>query len=159
MQRYDKEIYYASMFRGELIRHLYQHYQMQDQYIHFLLIGHDETSNKGMMLTNAALLEHLRLLQKIENGKYLLGDNAKKWIIYLYRDALLVNLHSLCMIRFLRQITQLGHQEYVEIFLSAQECIFIQKSHFHQLMNQLNSLSAKSVLAGEKLVATYSIST
>ncbi len=46
-----KEVYHASGFRGKLIRHLYPHCRMQDQYIHFPLIGHDETSNKGMMLT------------------------------------------------------------------------------------------------------------
>ncbi len=30
MQRCNKEVYHASMFRGELIKHLYPHYRMQD---------------------------------------------------------------------------------------------------------------------------------
>jgi hypothetical protein len=128
------------MFRGELIRHPYPHCRMQDQNIHFPLIGRDETLNKGMMLTNAALLEHLGLLHKIQNGKYLLGDNAKKWIIYLYGDTLLVNLHTTLYNKILPQITKLGNQEYVETLLSAQDCIFIQKGHFHQLMHQLQAI-------------------
>ncbi len=87
------------------------------------------------MLTNAALLEHLGLFHKIQNGKYLLGDNANKLIIYLYGDALSVNLHTTLYDKILRQITQLGNQEYVKTLLSAQDCMFIQKSHFHQLMH------------------------
>jgi hypothetical protein len=92
------------------------------------------------MLTNAALLEHLGLLQRIENGKHLLGDNTKKQITYLYGDALLMNFHTALYDKILHQITQLCNQEYVETLLSAQECIFIQKGHFHQLMHQLQAI-------------------
>ncbi len=92
------------------------------------------------MLTNADLLEHLGLLHKVENGKYCLGDNAKKWIIYLYRDALLMNLHTTLYNKILQQITQLGNQEFVEMLLSAQDHIFIQKGQFHQLMHQLQTI-------------------
>jgi hypothetical protein len=63
------------------------------------------------MLTNAALLVHLGLLHKIENGKYCLGDNAKKRIIYLYGEALLVKFHSTLYDKILQQITQLGNKK------------------------------------------------
>jgi hypothetical protein len=84
------------------------------------------------MLTIAALLEHLGLLHNIENGQYLLGNNAKKWIIYLYGDALLVNLHTArCDKIFLSWVMR-----------NAWRCCYllknaIQKGQFHQLMHQL----------------------
>ncbi len=45
MKHCKKEVYHTSRFRGKLIRHLYPHCRMQDQYIHFPLIGRDESSN------------------------------------------------------------------------------------------------------------------
>ncbi len=51
-----------------------------------------------------------------------------------------VNLHATLYDKILHQITQLDNQEYVETLLSAQDCIFIPKGQFHQLMHQLQAI-------------------
>ncbi len=49
--------------------------------------------------------------------------------------------------------------KYLQVFsLSAQDVEFVRIDLLVSIAKLLNSLSAKSILAGEKLVATYSIS-
>jgi hypothetical protein len=69
------------------------------------------------MLTNAAILEYLVFLLKADKGKYVLGDNAKEQVVFLYGDALTVNLHESLYDQILRKIPQLGNREYVEMLL------------------------------------------
>ncbi len=82
------------------------------------------------MLTNASILESFGLLIKQPNGKYGLGENAKKRTIFLYRDALTICLHSLLNDNIVRQMTQLGNEEYVRILLDAQEQVFVKSVIF-----------------------------
>jgi hypothetical protein len=75
---YTKEFYHVPRFYTGLIHRLYPHSEVEEKYIHAPLIGRDETSNKGMMLTNAALLKLAGLVMKQTNGKFILGPNATK---------------------------------------------------------------------------------
>ena len=61
-------------------------------------------------------------------------------VLFLYGDALTAALHDSIYDRTLRQITQLGNREYIEILLAAHERIVIQKGQFHQLMHQLGCI-------------------
>jgi hypothetical protein len=90
-----------------MLNHLYPHAKKLDNYIHAHSIGCEETSNKGMMLTNAGLLEILGLLtKKIDSrSKFDLCPNAKKRCVFLYNGALSVSLHSALYDKILRQIT------------------------------------------------------
>jgi hypothetical protein len=117
--------------------HLYPYVHKVDEYIHLPLVGRDKTCTKGMLLTNAALMEFLGLLTKAEKGLYKLGTNVKKRMVFLYGNALLVNFHNRLYDMILRKITQLGNKIYVETLLAGQKQILIQKGHFHQCMHQL----------------------
>jgi hypothetical protein len=55
-------VYHAVRFRSDLTNYLYPNAKIPDRYMHAPLIGHDETSNEGMMLANASMLEILGLL-------------------------------------------------------------------------------------------------
>ena len=135
-------IHLAKCFRGDLLRHLYPHAGTPDRYIHLPLIGREETSCEGMMLTNASLLEVLGLLTKRldGSGNFDLGPNVKMRHVFLYGDALSVSLYGSLYDKILRQITQLGNEEYIKILLDAQSRIFVQKGAFHQLMHQLAAI-------------------
>ena len=74
--------------------HLYPNCKQQDEYIHAPLIGRDETSNEGMMLTNIVLLEILGMLKKAPNDLFSLGPNALKRIVFMYGNVLSVSLYS-----------------------------------------------------------------
>ena len=82
-------------FCADVVKHLHPSAKVEDKYIHLPLIPRDETSTEGMMLINASILESLGLLIKQPNGKYILGENAKKRTIFLCGDALTICLHSL----------------------------------------------------------------
>ncbi len=60
--------------------------------------------------------------------------------MFLYSDALTASLHSRLHDKILRQITELGNEEYVKILLDAQERVFVQKGHFHQQMHLLGAI-------------------
>ena len=78
MQLCSKEARRATCFRLSVVRHLYPHAKVQDWFIHIPLIpSRDETTNEGMTLTNAAILENIGMLEKKECGQYSLGLNAK----------------------------------------------------------------------------------
>ena len=130
-------IHVAKCLRGELLAHLHPHAMTADIYIHAPLIGREELSNEGMMLTNVSLLELMGLLSKRTDGSDLfhLGPNALNRHIFLYGDALSVNLHSSLYDKILRQITRLGNKDYVDTLLQAQRRLFVQKGQFHQLMH------------------------
>jgi hypothetical protein len=49
------------------------HCKTEDKFVHFPLIGRDETTNEGMMLTNSAILEQLGFLVPLDKGMYGLG--------------------------------------------------------------------------------------
>ncbi len=51
-----------------------------------------------------------------------------------------MNLHGSLYDQILRKITEHGNQEYVEMLLMAQDCLFIQKGQFHQLIHQLGAI-------------------
>jgi hypothetical protein len=133
-------IHKAMCFRNELLDHMYPYGRDPDTYIHEPLIGREETSNEGMMLTNASLLEILGLLTKRDGGLFDLGPNATKRCVFLYGDALSISLHSSLHDKILRQITRLGNENYVKILLAAQSRLFVQKGAFHQLMHQLAAI-------------------
>jgi hypothetical protein len=99
----------------------------QDRCMHVPLIPRDETSNEGMMLTNASILEILGLLVKKPNGKYALGENALNISVFLHGDALTVCLHYTLYDKILQQITQLGNEEYFEILFKMQDHVIVQK--------------------------------
>ena len=117
--------------------HLHPYLNKVDEYIYLPIVGRDETCTEGMLLTNAALMEHLGLLTKATKGKYNLGPNAKKRTVFLYGDALSNNLRNILYDMILCKITHLGNKLYVETLLTAQKRILIQKGHFHQCMHQL----------------------
>ena len=128
------------MFRSDMVRHLYPYSKQPDKFIHFPLIGRDETTNEGMLMTNNAILTNVGLLRKMDKGQYSLSENAPKRIIFLYGDALSVSLHGKIYDKILRRITQLGNREYIETLLSAQDRVVIQKGQFHQLMHHLGAI-------------------
>ena len=130
----EKPLHHARTFRSDIVRHLYPNAKVPDKYIHFPLIPRDETTNEGMTLTNAAILNLAGLLKKEDNGKYSLGENAAQRVLFLYGDALTAALHDAIYDRTLCQITQLGNREYIEILLAAHDRIVIQKGQFHQLI-------------------------
>ena len=134
------EVHKAIAFRSDMVAHLYPHSKKPDKYIHFPLIGRDETTNEGMMLTNNAILTNVGLLQKMDKGLYTIAENANKRFVFLYGDALSVSLHGKVYDKILRQITQLGNQEYIETLLSAQDRVVIQKGQFHQCMHHLATI-------------------
>ena len=136
----EKEIYHAKTFRADVVRHLYPHAKVPDQYIHFPLIPRDESTNEGMALTNVAILNSVGLLKKEEHGKYSLGDRAQQRLICVDGDALTVRLHGAIYDRTLRQITQLGNRKYIDVLLAAHDRVVIQKGQFHQLMHQLGAI-------------------
>jgi hypothetical protein len=113
IEQCTKELYHVPRFCTALVHHLYPHSEVEDKYIHAPLIGRDETSNEGTMLTNAALLKLAGLVVKQTNGKFILGPNATKRHVFLYGDGLSVSLHSLIYDKIPRQITRLGNEEYV----------------------------------------------
>ncbi len=76
------EIGNAVKLQSQLVKHLYPYTDKDDKYIHLPIISRDETCTEGMLLTNAALLEYLGLLTKEEKGRYNLGPNAKKRIVF-----------------------------------------------------------------------------
>jgi hypothetical protein len=126
------EIYHATMFRSDLVAHLYPYSKEPDEYIHFPLIGRDETTNEGMMMTNTAILTNVGLLQKMDMGQYTITENAAKR--YVFR------LHRKVYDKILCRITQLDNQDYFETLLSAQDRVVIQKGQFHQLMHHLGTV-------------------
>ena len=134
---------FALRFCGDMVMHLYPHSKQQDEYIHALLIGHNETSNEGIMLTNVALLEILGLLKKETNGKCSLGPNVTKRLVFMYGDALFVSLYGIGTLynKIFRNIMQLRNENYDKTLLDTQEDtqqqIFIQEGHFHQIMHHL----------------------
>ncbi len=136
----EKEIYHAKTFRLDVVCHLYPHAKVPDQYIHFPLIPRDESTNEGMTLMNAAILNSVGLLKKEEHGKYSLGNRAEQRLVFMYGDALTVRLHGAIYDRTLRQITQLGNRNYIEVLLKAHDRVVIQKGQFHQLMHQLGAI-------------------
>jgi hypothetical protein len=135
-------IHIAKCFRGELLAHLHPHALTPDVYIHAPLIGRDEVSNEGMMLTNISLLELLGLVSKRTDGsgQFDLGTNALNRHIFLYGDALSVNLHSSLYDKTLRQLSRLGNKDYVTSLLDAHRRLFVQKGQFHQLMHHLGAI-------------------
>jgi hypothetical protein len=140
MHKCQNEVYYATKFRSSVVRHLYPHAKVQDRFIHFPLIPRDETTNEGMMLTNTSILESIGLLDKRDKGRYSLGVGTKNQFIFMYGDALTASLYGLIYDRILRQLTQLGNQNYIETLLAAQERVVVQKGQFHQLMHQLGAI-------------------
>jgi hypothetical protein len=123
-----------------VVRHLYPHARVEDVYFHPPLIGRNKTTNDGMMLTNAALLEILGLLKPIDGGRYVLGSNALQRKVFMYGDALSVAKHSALHDKIFKGITRLGNKDYVETFLSAHERVFMQKGQFHQQIHQLGAI-------------------
>ena len=93
-EKCSSKVFCAMRFRGDVIRHLYPHSRVEDIYMHPPLIGRNETTTDGMMLTNVALLEILGLLKPIDGGRYSLGKNAHHRRVFMYGDALSVNKHS-----------------------------------------------------------------
>ena len=69
-----------------------------------------------------------------------LGEKADERVVFVYGDALTVSLHGSIYDKTLRQITQLGNREYIEVLLAAHDRIVIQKGQFHQLMHQLGGI-------------------
>ncbi len=94
IHQYNGEIFHAIHFHPDVVKHLHPSAKVEDKYIHLPLVPRDETLTEGMMLTNASILESLSLLIKQPNGKYILGENAKKRTIFLYGDALTICLLS-----------------------------------------------------------------
>jgi hypothetical protein len=140
IEQCTKELYHVPRFCTGLIHHLYCHSEVADKYIHAPLIKRDEMSNKGVMLTNAALLKLAGLVMKQTNGKFILGPNATNQHVFLYGDGLSVSPHCAIYDKILRQITRLSNEDYVGTLLDAQDCIFIQKGAFHQCMHHLASI-------------------
>ncbi len=137
----SREVYYAMRFCSDLNEHLYPHSKVEDTYVHLPLIGHNETTNEGMMLTNTALLEALGLLEKEPNGKrYNLHPNALKHLVFVYGDALSVTLHSTLYDKILHGITRLVNKEYCKMLLSAPKHLYIQKGQFHQQIHLLGTI-------------------
>jgi hypothetical protein len=136
----NTEVAFTLRFRADMVHHLYPHSKQEDEYIHAPLIDRDEMSNEGMLLINVALLEILGLLKKEPNGKFSLGPNAKQRIVFMHGDALSVSLYGNIYDKILCNIMQLGKEKYVRTLLDAQERIFIQKGHFHQLMHYLGAI-------------------
>ncbi len=136
----NSEIFHATRFCADAVKHLHHSAKVENKYIHLPLVPRDETLTEGMMLTNASIPESLGLLIKQPNGKYVLGENAKKRTIFLDGDALSIRLHSSLYDKILRQMTQLGNEEYFRILLDAQERVFVQKRHFHQQMLLLGAM-------------------
>lgn len=66
-----------------------------------------------MTLTKAAILENIGMLEKKERGQYSLGLNAKSKFVFMYGDALTVSLYGSIYDRILRQLTQLGNEDYI----------------------------------------------
>ncbi len=79
------EVYYVLRICSDLTKHLYPHSKIEYCYMHLPLIGQNETSNEGMMLANASLLEILGLLIKQDNRQYKIGPNASERIVMLLR--------------------------------------------------------------------------
>ena len=91
---FTTEIDSALKLRSKLVKHLHPFAHQVDEYIHLPIVGRDETCTEGMLLTNAALMEHLGLLTKATKGRFNLGPNAKQRTVFLYGDALSVNFHN-----------------------------------------------------------------
>jgi hypothetical protein len=134
------DIFHETRFHTDVVKHLHPYAKVEDKYIQIPLVPPDETSSKGMILTNASILESLGLLIKQPNGKYVLGENAKKSTIFLYGDALTVCLHFTLYDKILQQMTQLGNEESIRILLGTQERVFVQKGCFHQQINLLGAI-------------------
>ncbi len=127
----------AQKLQCDMVRHCYPFSKHGDSFIHSPLVGRDETTNEGMLLTNGALLENLGLLVKEEKGHYSLGPNAQKRTVFMYGDVLSVDFHSCLYDIIFQKITQLGNEEYVRTFLDTHSAVIMQKGHFHQQMHQL----------------------
>jgi hypothetical protein len=138
MRECTKEVNSAQKLQSDMVRHCYTFSKHRDSFIHSPLVGRDETTNKGILLTNAALLENIGLLVKEEKGCFLLGPNAKKRTVFMYGDALSVDFHSQLYDIIFQKITQLGNEEYVRTLLDAQSVVIMQKGHFHLQMHQLS---------------------
>jgi hypothetical protein len=72
------EMYYANRFQADILKHVNLNGKECDKFIFFPLIKHDETSNKGMMITSMTLKESLGLIKKEDNGMLSLDPNALK---------------------------------------------------------------------------------
>ncbi len=94
MRKCTKEVNNAQKLQSDMVRHCYLFSKHGDSFIHLPLVRRDETTNEGMLLTNAALLENLGLLVKEKKGRFLLGPNAKKQTVFMYGNMLSVDFHS-----------------------------------------------------------------
>ena len=87
-------------------------------------------------MTSATLNESFGLIDKVKDAEFAFDNNAENRKIFLYGDALSVSTHSKLRLRIARKLTDIGSEEYVDTFLKANSCIFMQKGQFHQLMHQ-----------------------
>lgn len=65
----SSEVYRALTFQGDMMKHLYPHCRVEDIYMHLPLIGRNETTNEGMILTNAYQTESMMSEQTSSVGE------------------------------------------------------------------------------------------
>jgi len=88
------------------------------------------------MTTSATLNKSFGLINKVKDAEFAFDNNSENRKIFLYGDALSVSMHLKLLLRIARKLTDIGSDDYVDTFLKANSCIFMQKGQFHQLMYQ-----------------------
>ena len=121
-------------FQSDITKHVNPNGKQCDKFIFFPLIKHDQTSNKGMMITSMILKESLGLVEKEDNCMLSLDPNALKRQLFFYGDALSVGVFNRLYGNIHKLRTSVGKEEYVKVLLNALGRIFMTKGLFHQMM-------------------------
>ena len=100
----------------------------------------EEMSNEQALLAMVNIFEELCVIEKEDNGKYKLNENAmSRWIIQ-YGDVLTIKKWNALAYIIVQQMTKLGKEEYVQIMMTAYKCFYKMHDYLHENIHRLQGI-------------------